>query len=218
MEASDAMEASEALEGVIKLRHSPPGSYYNHDAIYQKEYDAAFAVLVPIYGGASDDHGELMRIFSRMYSRYYNDGDMPTFFWEEFKTCYRFRDARYLPIIEDFVRQFAFDLADVADVTVHSVPLVPSVPSVPDVTSEPVEPPQSIKDFVECKLEHVLDVVTFYVFHAKRLQVLPTLPAVLDVVDFKRLLDGVAVGVVETVQGLESVRVKRSKRSKHANP
>jgi hypothetical protein len=192
MEASDTMEALEAMESVIKLRQSPPGSYYNHDAIYQKEYDAAFAVLVPIYGGASDDHGELLRLFSRMYSRYYNDGDMPTAFWEEFKTSYRFRDARYLPIIDDFVGQFAFDLADV---TVHP------------------EPIQSIKDLLECKLEHVLDVVTFYVFHAKRLQRLPTLPAVLDVVDFKRLLDGVAVGVVEELEGVKvETPFKRSKR------
>ena len=207
MEPTEASEALEAMESVIKLRQSPPGSYYNHDAIYQKEYDAAFAVLVPVYGDALDDHGELLRLFSRMYSRYYNDGDMPTFFWEEFKTCYRFRDARYLPIIEDFVRQFAFDLADVADV----------IPSVPDVTSEPVEPPQSIKDFVECKLEHVLDVVTFYVFHAKRLQVLPTLPAVLNVVDFKRLLDGVAVGVVEELEGVKVAKpFKRSKRSRRS--
>ena len=202
MEASDTMEALEAMESVIKLRQSPPGSYYNHDAIYQKEYDAAFAVLVPIYGGASDDHGELLRLFSRMYSRYYNDGDMPTAFWEEFKTSYRFRDARYLPIIEDFVGQFAFDVTDVAW-------------TVPDVLVMP-EPIQSIKDFVECKLEHVLDVVTFYVFHAKRLQRLPTLPAVLDVVDFKRLLDGVAVGVVEELEGVKVAAnpSKLSKRSK----
>ena len=199
MEASDTMEALEAMESVIKLRQSPPGSYYNHDAIYQKEYDAAFAVLVPVYGSAADDHGELLRLFSRMYSRYYNDGDMPTAFWEEFKTSYRFRDARYLPIIEDFVGQFAFDLADVAW-------------TVPDVLVMP-EPIQSIKDFVECKLEHVLDVVTFYVFHAKRLQRLPTLPAVLDVVDFKRLLDGVAVGVVEELEGVKVAKpFKRSKR------
>ena len=188
------------MESVIKLRQSPPGSYYNHDAIYQKEYDAAFAVLVPVCGSASEDHGELLRLVSRMYSRYYNDGDMPPFFWEEFKTCFRFRDARYLPIIEDFVGQFAFDRADVADAL---------------VTPEPI---QSIKDFVECKLEHVLDVVTFYVFHAKRLQRLPTLPAVLDVVDFKRLLDGVAVGVVEELEGVKvaanpSKRSKRSRRS-----
>jgi hypothetical protein len=206
MEASDTMEALEAMESVIKLRQSPPGSYYNHDAIYQKEYDAAFAVLVPVYGSAADDHGELLRLFSRMYSRYYNDGDMPTAFWEEFKTSYRFRDARYLPIIEDFVGQFAFDLADVAW-------------TVPDVLVMP-EPIQSIKNFVECKLEHVLDVVTFYVFHAKRLQRLPTLPAVLDVVDFKRLLDGVAVGVVEELEGVEvanpSKRSNRSKRSRRS--
>jgi hypothetical protein len=183
---------SEAMESVIKLRQSPPGSYYNHDAIYQKEYDAAFAVLVPVCGSASEDHGELLRLVSRMYSRYYNDGDMPTAFWEEFKTCFRFRDARYLPIIEDFVGQFAFDRADV-----------------------PVHPEsiQSIKDLVECKLEHVMDVVTFYVFHAKRLQRLPTLPAVLDVVDFKRLLDGVAVGVVEELEGVKVAKpFKRSKR------
>ena len=199
MEASDTMEALEAMESVIKLRQSPPGSYYNHDAIYQKEYDAAFAVLVPVYGSAADDHGELLRLFSRMYSRYYNDGDMPTAFWEEFKTCFRFRDARYLPIIDDFVGQFAFDLADVAW-------------TVPDVLVMP-EPIQSIKNFVECKLEHVLDVVTFYVFHAKRLQRLPTLPAVLDVVDFKRLLDGVAVGVVEELEGVKVAKpFKRSKR------
>jgi hypothetical protein len=137
-----------------------------------------------------------------MYSRYYNDGDMPTAFWEEFKTCFRFRDARYLPIIEDFVGQFAFEVTDVADVAW----------TVPDVLVMP-EPIQSIKDFVECKLEHVLDVVTFYVFHAKRLQRLPTLPAVLDVVDFKRLLDGVAVGVVEELEGVKVAKpFKRSKR------
>jgi hypothetical protein len=213
MEASDTMEALEAMESVIKLRQSPPGSYYNHDAIYQKEYDAAFAVLVPIYGEASDDHGELLRLFSRMYSRYYNDGDMPTAFWEEFKTSYRFRDARYLPIIDDFVGQFAFDRADVTDVADVAW-------TVPDVLVMP-EPIQSIKNFVECKLEHVMDVVTFYVFHAKRLQRLPTLPAVLDVVDFKRLLDGVAVGVVEELEGVKvaanpSKRSNRSKRSRRS--
>jgi len=200
---AEALEALEALENVIKLRQSPPGSYYNHEAIYQKEYDAAFAVLVPVYGSASDDQGELLRLFSRMYSRYYNDGDMPTSFWEEFKTCFCFRDSRYVPIIEGFVGQFAFDVVNVVDLG-WSERLVP----------HDLQPPQSIKDYVECKLEHVLDVVTFYVFHAKRLQGLPTLPAVLDVVDFKRLLDGVAVGVIETVEGLEGVNVAKVKRVK----
>jgi hypothetical protein len=206
MAATDS-DAAEALEGVIVLRPSAPGSYFNHAAIYQKEYDAAFEVLVPVYGKASDDHGELLRLFSRMYSRYYNDGDMPTAFWEEFKTCYRFCDPRYLPIIEGFVSQFAFDAADMA--SAWDERCVPS--DVDDIDAH--VPPQSIKEFIECKLEHALDVVTFYVFHAKRLQRLPTLPSVLDVVDFKRLLDGVAVGVVETVDGLEGIKVKRVVKS-----
>jgi hypothetical protein len=50
-------------------------SYWEGTGRYQAEYDALFEALVPRRGRSATPQGELLRVLSRMYQAFYNDGD-----------------------------------------------------------------------------------------------------------------------------------------------
>lgn len=50
-------------------------SYWNKTGKYQKEYEELFDKLVPADGMADTYAGELLRAASKLYYRYFNDGD-----------------------------------------------------------------------------------------------------------------------------------------------
>ena len=50
-------------------------TYWNHQGRLQKEYDELWARLVPAEGPAATKAGEALRAMSRLYYRWYNDGD-----------------------------------------------------------------------------------------------------------------------------------------------
>ena len=50
-------------------------TYSSNNGKYQKAYDIIWKELVPKSGRAHTELGELLRRFSRVYYRYYNDGD-----------------------------------------------------------------------------------------------------------------------------------------------
>lgn len=49
--------------------------YWNEKGRYQKMYNKLYKKLVPDRGCASTSDGELLRVISKIYYRYYNDGD-----------------------------------------------------------------------------------------------------------------------------------------------
>lgn len=50
-------------------------TYWNQNGKFQKAYDNFYNKLVPSRGRAQTPEGECMRIMSKIYYRYYNDGD-----------------------------------------------------------------------------------------------------------------------------------------------
>lgn len=50
--------------------------YWCEKGKYQKAYDYFYPKLVPNYGPASTPEGELLRVMSNFYYRFYNDGDI----------------------------------------------------------------------------------------------------------------------------------------------
>ena len=50
-------------------------SYWTNSGKYQEAYDVLYDKLVPARGRAATPHGELLRVFSRIYYHFYNDGD-----------------------------------------------------------------------------------------------------------------------------------------------
>ena len=50
-------------------------SYWNNTGKYQKVYTYFWDKLVPLSGNAETPEGELLRNMSKIYYRYYNDGD-----------------------------------------------------------------------------------------------------------------------------------------------
>lgn len=54
---------------------STQNTYSNNKGKYQKAYDILWGELVPTSGRADTEIGELLRRLSRVYYRYYNDGD-----------------------------------------------------------------------------------------------------------------------------------------------
>lgn len=50
-------------------------SYWNNNGRFQKEYEALWKRLVPAEGPAATKAGEALRAMSRIYYRWYNDGD-----------------------------------------------------------------------------------------------------------------------------------------------
>ena len=50
-------------------------SYWCGKGKYEKSYKYFFNKLVPSHGNADTPDGELLRIVSKIYYRYYNDGD-----------------------------------------------------------------------------------------------------------------------------------------------
>jgi len=51
-------------------------AYWSDNGKYQKAYDYFFNKLVPSSGTAETPEGELLRRLSRIYYRYFNDGDL----------------------------------------------------------------------------------------------------------------------------------------------
>lgn len=51
-------------------------TYWNNKGTYQDDYDELFK-LVPPSGEAKEPHIELLRCISKLYYRFYNDGDRP---------------------------------------------------------------------------------------------------------------------------------------------
>ena len=51
------------------------GTYWNENGKFQKFYDATYNKLVPSWGVAPTKDGEIVRLISKIYYRYYNDGD-----------------------------------------------------------------------------------------------------------------------------------------------
>ena len=58
--------------------------YLNNQGKYQKDYDSLYKKLVPSNGHASTPQGELLAAVSKMYYRYYNDGDLYSTFMAEY--------------------------------------------------------------------------------------------------------------------------------------
>ena len=50
-------------------------TYWNEKGKYEKEYGKFWKKLVPGQGEAETQHGELLRSISRVYYRFFNDGD-----------------------------------------------------------------------------------------------------------------------------------------------
>lgn len=59
---------------VIPYEFAQPESYWNHTGKYQEQYDRLWKELVPPEGNADTYHGEVLRICSRLYYDYYNNG------------------------------------------------------------------------------------------------------------------------------------------------
>lgn len=51
-------------------------NYWSETGKYQKSYDYFYPKLVPNRGKASTPEGELLRVISKFYYRYFNDGDI----------------------------------------------------------------------------------------------------------------------------------------------
>lgn len=51
-------------------------NYWTETGKYQKAYDYFYPKLVPTRGMASTPEGELLRVISKFYYRYFNDGDI----------------------------------------------------------------------------------------------------------------------------------------------
>jgi hypothetical protein len=51
------------------------GTYWNDNGKFQQFYDATYNKLVPSWGVAATKDGEIVRLISKIYYRYYNDGD-----------------------------------------------------------------------------------------------------------------------------------------------
>ena len=76
-------------------------TYWNSNGKHQKEYEALWERLVPVEGKAVTNAGEPLRAVSRLYYRWYNDGDRIQSVLNEsvavsaikaFKFLYQFRD------------------------------------------------------------------------------------------------------------------------------
>ena len=58
-------------------------TYWNSNGKYQKAYDYFFNKLVPSSGAAETAEGELLRRLSKIYYRYFNDGDLYYYLLED---------------------------------------------------------------------------------------------------------------------------------------
>ena len=59
-------------------------NYWNRNGKHQDEYDKLYDELVPDSGNADTLEGELLRASSKLYYRYFNDGDMVSECMEEY--------------------------------------------------------------------------------------------------------------------------------------
>ena len=50
-------------------------NYWNHKGTFQNTYNYLWKLLVPTEGVAKTDEGNILRIVSKAYYRYFNDGD-----------------------------------------------------------------------------------------------------------------------------------------------
>ena len=51
-------------------------NYWNRSGLYQEQYNKFYDELIPASGKCDTREGEMLRAFSRLYCRYFNDGDM----------------------------------------------------------------------------------------------------------------------------------------------
>jgi hypothetical protein len=53
-----------------------PRTYWCHHGRYEKTYHKLYAALVPDQGNCQTVEGEILRAISKLYYRFYNDGDL----------------------------------------------------------------------------------------------------------------------------------------------
>ena len=75
-----------------KLVTKKGNSYWDNNGAYQKEYGALYEKLVPNSGDAKTIHGELIRVCSRLFYDYCNNGncnvtDIETHYETEYSDC-----------------------------------------------------------------------------------------------------------------------------------
>ena len=72
-------------------------SYWNSNGKHQNEYERLYDALVPASGNCETREGEMLRASSRLYYRYYNDGDMVIELMPEYmKDCSALNAAAFL--------------------------------------------------------------------------------------------------------------------------
>ena len=49
-------------------------TYWNEKGAYQKEYEKLFITLIPEEGKADQNHGEILRCFTKIYQDYHING------------------------------------------------------------------------------------------------------------------------------------------------
>ena len=59
-------------------------SYWNRTGKHQEEYDKLYDAIVPNSGNSDTVEGEMLRAASRLYYRYFNDGDVVQETMEEY--------------------------------------------------------------------------------------------------------------------------------------
>jgi len=126
-------------------------SYWNNNGRLQKEYEELWARLVPAEGPAATKAGEALRAMSRLYYRWYNDGDRIENFMTEWDTretaarafnyLYQFRDAASgfsaKPLMEKVVdatteEQYEAALEEMADAVIGWAAETPDTPNEDD--------------------------------------------------------------------------------------
>jgi hypothetical protein len=92
--------------------------YWNNNGKWQKEYDDLAKRLIEPSGPSKTAHGEILRIMSKLYYRWYNDGDSARVFLKEYMPMYR----RHLAVFNNrdcaaFVEQIVSELAALSRTT-----------------------------------------------------------------------------------------------------
>ena len=126
-------------------------TYWNHEGRLQKEYEALWERLVPAQGPAATKAGEALRAMSKLYYRWYNDGDKIERSMNEWDThqsaarafnyLHRFRDAASGFTAQDLMEnlldayteeQYEEALEEMADAIIEWAAKTPDVPNEDD--------------------------------------------------------------------------------------
>lgn len=126
-------------------------TYWNHEGRLQKEYEALWERLVPAQGPAATKAGEALRAMSKLYYRWYNDGDKIERSMNEWDThqsaarafnyLHQFRDAASgfstQNLMENLLdayteEQYEEALEEMADVIIEWAANAPDVPNEDD--------------------------------------------------------------------------------------